>query len=249
MVEMLQNKRRKSLARIEARAVNFRTRTAQVRREKMLARLLSATMRVCADSNRRGNVVIDDVVREAGVSRGAFYRYFDTLDEAIETLGRRLADEISAEAYSVFSSQANPNIRAALAANPVLRAAVGGQVMMCRATMDPVWARYLSNIHFLLDDSKFITRVRRNLEAGRSQSHLTFESIKVAVDYQVGAVLAAIRRCANESLPASAPVEMNVLILRGLGLKGSAAQQLATQAARIVDEVGPENFPWWRKSR
>jgi AcrR family transcriptional regulator len=246
---MLQNRQKRSFARSRPPAVNFRTRTGKVRREKMLARLLSATMRVCADSNRRGNVVIDDVVREAGVSRGAFYRYFDTLDEAIETLGRRLADEISNEAYSVFSSQPNPNIRAALAANPVLRAAVGGQVMLCRATMDPVWARYLSNIHFLRDDSKFITRVRRNLEAGRSDGEIHFESIKVAIDYQVGAVLAAIRRCANDALPPSALVEMNVLILRGLGLKNSAAEELATQAARVVDEVGPDNFPWWRKSK
>jgi AcrR family transcriptional regulator len=233
----------------QSRAVNFRTRTAQLRRKKMLARLLCATMRVCADSNRRGNIVIDDVITEAGVSRGAFYRYFDTLDEAIETLGRRLADDTGAETYSVFSSQPNPDIRAALMANPVLRAAVGGQVMMCRATMDRVWARYLSNIHFLRDESKFIVRVRRNLVAGRSEGHINFESIKVAVDYQVGAVLAAIRRCANDVLSASALMEMNILILRGLGLRNLAAERLATQAARIVDEVGPGNFPWWRKSR
>src|ERR1700735_984513 len=215
---MLQNRQRKSFARKQSRAVKCRTRTGQVRREKMLARLLSATMRVCADSNRRGNVVIDDVVREAGVSRGAFYRYFDTLDEAVESRGLRLADEISNEAHSVLSSRPDPKIRAALAANPVLRAAVGGQVMMCRASMDSVWARYLSNVHILLDDSKFITRVRRNLEAGRSTGELHFESVKVAVDYQVGAVLAAVRRCSTESLPASALVEMNVLILRGLGV-------------------------------
>ena len=102
----------------------------------MLVRLLSATMRVCADPGRRGNAVIDDVVRAAGVSRGAFYWYFDTLDEAIETLGRRMADEISAETYNVFRSQPDLAIRASLSANPVLRAALGGQVMMCRASMD-----------------------------------------------------------------------------------------------------------------
>ena len=84
----------------------------------MLVRLLSATMKVVADLVARGNAVIDDVVRAAGVSRGAFYWYFDTLDEAIETLGRRMADEISAETYNVFRSQPDPAIRAALAADP-----------------------------------------------------------------------------------------------------------------------------------
>jgi len=246
---MVQTRRRRSPARKESQAVNFRTRNAQVKREKMLARLLSATMMVCADPSRRGNAVIDDVVRAAGVSRGAFYWYFDTLDEAIEALGRRMADEISSETYNVFRSQPDAAIRAALASNPVLRAALGGQVMMFRASMDSLWARYLSNVHVLLDDSKFITRVRRNLEAGRSIGELHFESVKVAVDYQVGAVLAAVRRCSTESLPPSALVEMNVLILRGLGVKTSAAEELATQAARVVDQVGPENFAWWRKSR
>ena len=112
-----------------------------------------------------------------------------TLEEAIETLGSRMADEISAETYNVFRSQPDLAIRTALTGNPVLRAALGGQVMMCRASMDSAWARYLSNVHVLPDDSKFITRVRRNLEAGRTIGELHFESVKVAVDYQVGAVL------------------------------------------------------------
>ena len=96
----------------------------------------------------------------------------------------------SATNHNVFRSQPDPKIRAALAANPVLRAALGGQVMMCRATMDPVWARYLSNIHFLLDDSKFHYRVcagiwKRddltvNINSSRSRSRSTI---------QVGAIL------------------------------------------------------------
>jgi predicted TIM-barrel fold metal-dependent hydrolase len=170
------------------------------------------------------------------LSRGAFYWYFDTLDEAIETLGRRMADEISAETASLFRTQPNP----------VLRAALGGQMMMRRASMDPVWAGYLSNVHVLLDDSKFVTRVRRNLEAGRTDGEYRFESIKVALDFQVGAILGAVRRCAKESPLSAALVEMNVLVLRGLGVKPSVALELANQAARIVDEVGPEKLPWWR---
>jgi AcrR family transcriptional regulator len=241
-LEMLHTRRtRKPLGptRTKTKAVNFRTRNAQVKREKMLARLLSATMEVCADTNRRGTAVIDDVVRAAGVSRGAFYWYFDTLDEAIETLGRRLADEISAETASLFRTQPSP----------VLRAALGGQIMMRRASMDPVWAGYLSNVHVLLDDSKFVTRVRRNLEAGRSAGEYQFESVKVALDYQIGAILAAIRRYATETPPPGALVEMNVLVLRGLGVEASVALEMASQAARIIDEVGPEKLSWWRHSR
>src|SRR5260370_38137440 len=220
-LEMLQTRRRRS-ARTEPQAVNFRTRNAQVKREKMLARLLSATMAVCANTNRRGTAVIDDVVRAAGVSRGAFYWYFDTLDEAIETLGRRMADEISAETYSLFRTQPNPGLRGAL----------GGQIMMCRASMDLVWAGYLSNVHVLLDDSKFVTRVRRNLEAGRASGEYQFESVKVALDFQIGAILAAVRRCATGSPPPAALVEMNVLALAELCVKAQVALELASQGPR-----------------
>ncbi len=121
--------------------------------------------------------------------------------------------------------------------------------MMCRASMDAVWARYLSKVHVLLDDSKFVSRVRRNVEAGRSAGEFQFESVKAAVDFQIGAVLAAVRRCTTESPPPGAFVEMNVLILRGLGVKTSVARELAAEAARIVDEVGPEKLRWWRISR
>jgi hypothetical protein len=38
-------------------------------------------------------------------------------------------------------------------------------------------------------------------------------------------------------------------VLRGLGVKPSVALEMASQAARIVDEVGPEQLPWRRKSR
>ena len=235
---MLQTRRRRT-PRTAPKVVNFRTRNAEIKREKMLARLLSATMEVCADTSRRGSAVIDDVVRAAGVSRGAFYWYFDTLDEAIETLGRRMADEIGAETSALFRT----------VPSPVLRAALGGQVMMSRGSMDAVWAGYLSNVHVLLDDSKFVSRVRRNVEAGRAAGEFQFESVKAAVDFQIGAVLAAVRRCTTESPPLAVLIEMNVLILRGLGVKTSVAQEMASEAARIVNEVGPEKLPWWRNSR
>src|SRR5260370_35221046 len=150
MVRILQTNRRRT-PRIEPPVVNFRTRNAQVKREKMLARLLGGTMEVCGDTNRRGSAVIDDVVRAAGVSRGAFYWYFDTLDEAIETLGRRMADEIAAETSALFRT----------VPNPVLRAAIGGQVMMCPAWMDSVWATYLCHHPVLLYDSTLAARLCR----------------------------------------------------------------------------------------
>jgi AcrR family transcriptional regulator len=226
-------------AEAEAGPVNFRTRQAQVKRERMLARLLSATMEVCGDTGRRGAAVIDDVVRAAGVSRGAFYWYFNSLDEAIEALGRQLADEIIAETRALFLDQDRP---------VVLRAALGGQVMLCRARMDRTWARYLSNIHVLLDDSAFVTGVRRNLEVGRADGVFRFTSLNMAVDFQIGAVMGAIRRCTFEPAPPLLElVETNRLILTGLGVDPVVAAATASEADAIVRQLGPGSLSWWRK--
>jgi AcrR family transcriptional regulator len=216
---------------------DFRVRNAKVKREKMLGRLLGATMEVCANTNRRGAAVIDDVVKAAGVSRGAFYWYFDSLDEAIEMLGRRMADEISAETYTLFREEPDP----------VLRAALGGQVMLCRAHMDRVWANYLSNVQVLLDDSRFVIGVRKNLELGREAGAFRFDSLVIASDFQIGAILGGVRRCTLDKPPSlAALVEMNSLTLRGLGIDSAAAADFAARAERILAEVGPANLPWWR---
>jgi AcrR family transcriptional regulator len=196
-------------------------------------------------TNGRGGAVIFFVLKAAGVSRGAFYWYFDSLDEAIEMLGRRLADEISAETHDLFSPE-NCDLWG-LEKSGVLGAALGGEVMMRRASMDPVWARYLSNIHVLLDDSRFVEGVRRNLKAGRDAGDFQFVSLTTALDYQIGAVMGAVRRCAAETPPSRAALtEMNALTLRGLGVESARASDLAAQAARIVGQVGPGNLPWWR---
>lgn len=204
----------------------------------MLGRLLAATMEVCANTNRRGAAVIDDVVKAAGVSRGAFYWYFDSLDEAIAMLGRRMADEISRETYALFHEEPDP----------VLRAALGGQVMLCRAHMDRVWANYLSNLQVLLDDSRFVVSVRKNLELGREIGAFRFDSIVIASDFQIGAILGGVRRCTLEHPPSlAALVEINSLTLRGLGIEPAAAAEIALRAASILSEVGPGQLPWWRE--
>lgn len=218
--------------------VNFRTRQALLKRERMHARLMAATMAVCSDTKRRGAAVIDDVVRAAGVSRGAFYWYFNSLDEAIEALGRQLADDIIAETRMLFGSQDLPVL---------LRSALGGQVILCRAVMDRAWAGYLSNVHVLLDGSAFVTGVRRNLEIGKQEGVFHYDSLQIAADFQIGAILGAVRRCTiDPTPPLSELIEANRLILTGLRVDPVAAAATALEAQRIVNEQGPQHLPWWR---
>lgn len=63
-------------------SVDHRVQTAKKKRDQMRQRILDATTAVF--SRRTDNApVIEDVVREAQISRGAFYAHFKSLDEAL----------------------------------------------------------------------------------------------------------------------------------------------------------------------
>lgn len=63
--------------------LDHRTRIGQTRREKTRERLCEAAIMVFAERGLNGTV-IDHVVRQAGVSRGTFYNYFDTIEDVLD---------------------------------------------------------------------------------------------------------------------------------------------------------------------
>ena len=108
--------RSKSLA--QTSLPDFRVRVAAAKRDRMRARLITATQDayLAADANR--TPVIDDVIRQAGVSRGTFYKYFDSLDEVLAVIGRRAADEMLESFDALFASVPDPAVR--VAAGPLM---------------------------------------------------------------------------------------------------------------------------------
>ena len=73
---------------------DHRVRVGRQKRERMRAHLLKSVFSVCSRETLRDPASIDDVVKDASVSRGTFYKYFDSLDEAISELGLQMADEM-----------------------------------------------------------------------------------------------------------------------------------------------------------
>ncbi|WP_321365212.1 TetR/AcrR family transcriptional regulator [uncultured Celeribacter sp.] len=77
----------------EQQQEDHRTRVGQARRQKTQERLIEAAILVFAERGVNGTV-IDHVVSRAGVSRGTFYNYFDTIEEALETARIALGREV-----------------------------------------------------------------------------------------------------------------------------------------------------------
>jgi len=96
----------------DADTVDYRTRIGQERRQRTYDRLVEAGTMVFADQGVNGTV-IDHVVRRAGVSRGTFYNYFDTIDDVLVAAKRALAREIVSLIFHAIDEELPPAERLA----------------------------------------------------------------------------------------------------------------------------------------
>lgn len=220
----------------------FRTRAGAEKRARMRERLLSATFDAHAGSAPGTRPVIDDVIRVAGVSRGTFYKYFESLDEILPELGQRMANEMVATYEQVFGDVADPAVRTA-----------GGPLLtLSRAAMEPARVAFTSSVDFVQyfnHEDLHGLEIKACLLQARESGSLSFESLDAAIDFSVGAVLEGTRRILHA--PGLDPAyihALTVMILRGLGMEQGAAGQAVAQAWQVLTSRSV-TLAWWRPGK
>lgn len=222
----------------ELDAGDFRRRVAAEKRDRMRARLLAATMQACGEAGGPGATVIDDVIRVADVSRGAFYRHFQSLEEAVGVLVTDLIAEIVETARTVFAD----------ITDPVLGSAVGSQLLLQRAAQDRPWARFVAGTNLILDAAPLRLVLRDTLGPGLAQGAFVGRSLSAAMDVFAGGLLAGVRRLgADEALDEDYLVEVSEMLLRALGTPAAEAADAARRAKARLAEVATERVGWWRR--
>ncbi|HLS98379.1 MAG TPA: TetR family transcriptional regulator [Porticoccaceae bacterium] len=222
---------------LPAPAEDFRARAARHKRDRMRARLLDAVLAVYEPGDRGPGAVIDDVVRRAEVSRGTFYKYFETLEQAVAELGQQLAEQTLASYADLFAGS-----------DPAVRAAGGTVLTLARAAMEPRWGLFTASVDYV---AQFARRdslgaiVSATLVAGRDAGVLRFASGDAATDMVVGAAVQAIERLAHgEQRNRDYILEMTCLCMTGLGMPPDRAREAANGAwARIAARAA--DLPWW----
>src|SRR5258708_25153928 len=205
----------------------------------MRERLLSATLSLYLNRRERGPAIAEDVIKAAGVSRGPFYKYFNSVDEAVSAVGQRLADQAVRELIAAVLDKK---------VGPLAGAALGAQMLMCRAVLQPGWGDFVSRSDHLSKDSAYVAAVRRATLAGRAVGGFKFQSAEAAVDFQIGAVMGAMRRLvAGQSRPREYICEVAAITLKGLGADHSRSEAAAAQASHDLSLLGPRHLPWWRE--
>src|SRR5258708_15717164 len=101
----------------------------------MRERLISATLSLYLNRRERGPAIAEDVIKAAGVSRGTFYKYFNSVDEAVSAVGQRLADQAVRELIAAVPDKK---------VGPLAAAPLGAQMLMCRSARQPGWGDLVS---------------------------------------------------------------------------------------------------------
>ncbi|MES2258108.1 MAG: TetR/AcrR family transcriptional regulator [Pseudomonadota bacterium] len=161
---------------------DHRVEVAEKKRIVMRARLVDATMRVIGDAGNSAPV-IDDVIREAKVSRGTFYNYFNTLDDVLALIGHELNDQMTTEILPIYD----------MLTVPWQRFAVGFRVFLVRAMFDHKWAGFVTRTDAWNQDTLVDKYMGKDLADGKAAGQFFFDDLQVAKDFLKGANLLGIR--------------------------------------------------------
>lgn len=221
-----------------ARKENHRSRVGRERRARMRTRILNSVMVVCANPGYSGAAVIDDVIRHAEGSRGTFYKYFDSLEEAVTHLAQHLADEMGSTIYAreVYDGLSDP----------VLRTATGFQMFLIRAMTDPEWASFVTHIGLLNgEDSVVAAKVKGDIRLGVETGDYQVISCELAADLLMGAKHEAIRRIIAGERDLAYVRGMTEMVLRSFQVAPDRARLATSEAHQRLVKDGAGKVDWW----
>lgn len=166
-----------------AKTRDHRVAVAELKRKKMRALLVEATLRVHAEYRGRRPPVIEDVINEAQVSRGSFYKYFNSVDEAVGAVGHELSDQMTTDILPIYD----------VLKQPWQRFAVGFRVFLVRAMLDPAWAGFVTRMEAWSHDSLVAKYMSQDLKDGLKAKQFSFVNLTCTTDLLMGASAAGIQ--------------------------------------------------------
>ena len=101
---------------------DHRPKVASLRRERMRLRLIEGALTLVAQKGVSATS-IDDVISAAQVSRGTFYKYFESPTSLVQTVAQEIANEVMKLIDPIVLKHDNPAVRVATGVRLALRLA------------------------------------------------------------------------------------------------------------------------------
>ncbi len=201
-----------------AQPEDHRVRVAAQRREKTRLKLLGSALTVFYQKDF-DDVVADDFIVAAGVSRGTFYNYFDTTNDLILALASAMSDEFVA-AVNDYILTCN---------SPLERLAAGTRLYMQMTLRFPIWGTFLSRLgaRIAVRGQPIEHYITRDLTDAVAEGLIQVADVLAARDMVIGGIFYGIGTMAAEPTHADHPQHLIAAILRGLRAPDALIEPLA----------------------
>jgi AcrR family transcriptional regulator len=204
----------------EVKAENHRIRVGAERRKKMRRHLIEHAM-VLFSQRGFDDVVIDDVIAAAAVSRGTFYNYFRTNAELISAVTEELGNEMMDVVESAVETIADP-------AN---RMAQGLRLYLHASKTYPVFGTFIarSGLSALLPTNLVLEYIPKHLQDGIDSGQFKIADVALGIDIVTGMSLASMFSMSFREVSPDYPEQTTVHILMALGLTMAASMKMVSK--------------------
>jgi AcrR family transcriptional regulator len=218
-------------------AEDHRVRVARERRDRMRKRLLTAVVESFARPRRSSPPTVDEIVEAVGVVRGTFYKYFPSIDEAIEAAGQELFSDMDSSSAQLLEESGDG----------LSRLAAGIELFLIRIIIDPFWSAFIARADHLGRETPLRRAVAGDLSRAHAEGRLPIANMSAASTLVVGALTHAIRDLSQGVEDQRAYMEaLTVMILCGLGVQPDEARAVMRDRAIFIRGLAPDRITWWR---
>ena len=202
----------------ETTAEDHRVRVGAERREKTRLKLLESALPVFTEKGL-DNVVIDDFIAAAGVSRGTFYNHFRTTNELLLALATGMSDEVLQIVDPLVLGFDDP----------VQRFSAGTRMYMQMALRYPLWGNFITRVGTRIASRGQLidANLSRDLQLAIKLGRIRVDSVLVARDIVLGSIFYGIETMLIEPTRDHHPENIMQCVLIGLGLDIGEAQTIA----------------------
>lgn len=181
--------------------------------------LIEAALRIYAHKGV-GELALNELAAEAGVSNGTVYNYFTTREEVLTAVGVSLIEDFSRLIDATMRDLVNAPQRVAAAMRMIIE----------RGVADPEWAAAIVRVmHF--DEgmrSAGIEFLRADLQAGLRQGAFSYSDEQVALEMYISVMLGGLRSVVEGRAAPDRASQTAEITLRALGVAAEDARHFAT---------------------
>ncbi|CAM3717371.1 TetR/AcrR family transcriptional regulator (plasmid) [Polaromonas hydrogenivorans] len=162
---------------------------------------------------------IDDVISEAQVSRGTFYKYFDAPASLVEAVAKELSNEILLLIDPLVQQSEDP----------VVRMATGMRLALRLSLQHPILGGFIARLGWpnLPPDQLMLEFVPRDLELGMQQEKFVRMDMRAAMNLTGGILMGGIHTLLSGMAPQDFPEQAAATVLMGLGVDRTIAKNVA----------------------